>query len=208
MSLNIVKQYSNYKENIPDDIINILNNILSNKNGFKKKTDNDTFSKSKLINILNTISNKNKDSLIEEFKNYIKYWKQEYNDILIKVIYSQNLYTDIYIELFQFLYEEDKNSIIQNLLQYSQDTNTQKTIGCFLGEFMIKYNKFKYIIDIINNFDNDTKNKQSSKIISIYIILCKKGYKHYITNDDFNTFSNMKLSTSSTLLLYDLEDIY
>ena len=172
-----------------------------------KIKNNNISDKSHLLSILNIISNTNKNSILVKFENFIPKWNDECNDVFFDVIYKQHLYTDIYIEMCKLIPEEYQTKLIDKLLSINNEnitSNEQKTVGSFLAKWFIY---LRMDTDAIYKYYTKVIKTKSPMVINSLITFCKEGENDLIPNKLFKQIKKLKLSTSSQLLLYDLEDL-
>jgi len=186
------------------EITQLIDKICVNVSKIKNNNISD---KSHLLSILNIISNTNKNSILVKFENFIPKWNDECNDVFFDVIYKQHLYTDIYIEMCKIIPDEYQNKLIDKLLSINDEnttSNEQKTVGLFLAKWFIY---LRMDTDTIYKYYTKVIKTKSPMVINSLITFCKEGENDLIPNKLFKQIKKLKLSTSSQLLLYDLEDL-
>ena len=134
MSVEEVRMSYNHSVEPPEDIKILIKNLIEY---FPKEVTE----KRELLHLLNVISTQNKKSCFNEFNKIVKTrWKDEYNGMFSSMIIKQNLYTEIYIELLKKLKTEDRNKVINIILESNLESNEIKTVGSFFGKWIIRSN--------------------------------------------------------------------
>ena len=186
------------------DITDLIDKICITVSKIKNNKQSD---KSNLLSIFNIISNSNKNNILIKFENFVTKWNDECNSVFLDVICRQHLYTDIYIEMFKIIPEEYQNKLVIKLLSLNTETSTSnelKTVGLFLAKWFIYMKKDSN--SIYKYYSNELEDK-TPLVINSFITFCKQGESGLIPNKIYNKIKKIKLSTSSQLLLYDLEDL-
>ena len=186
------------------DITDLIDKICITVSKIKNNKQSD---KSNLLSIFNIISNSNKNNILIKFENFVNKWNDECNSVFLDVICRQHLYTDIYIEMFKIIPEEYQNKLVIKLLSLNTETSTSnelKTVGLFLAKWFIYMKKDSN--SIYKYYSNELEDK-TPLVINSFITFCKQGESGLIPNKIYNKIKKIKLSTSSQLLLYDLEDL-
>ncbi len=186
------------------DITDLIDKICITVSKIKNNKQSD---KSNLLSIFNIISNSNKNNILIKFENFVTKWNDECNSVFLDVICRQHLYTDIYIEMFKIIPEEYQNKLVTKLLSLNTETSTSnelKTVGLFLAKWFIYIKKDS---NSIYKYYSDELEDKAPLVINSFITFCKQGESGLIPNKIYNKIKKIKLSTSSQLLLYDLEDL-
>ena len=186
------------------DITDLIDKICITVSKIKNNKQSD---KSNLLSILNIISNSNKNNILIKFENFVTKWNDEFNSVFLDVICRQHLYTDIYIEMFKIIPEEYQNKLVTKLLSLNTEnatSNELKTVGLFLAKWFIYMKKDS---NSIYKYYSDELEDKAPLVINSFITFCKQGESGLIPTKIYNKIKKIKLSTSSQLLLYDLEDL-
>ena len=186
------------------DITDLIDKICITVSKIKNNKQSD---KSNLLSILNIISNSNKNNILIKFENFVTKWNDECNSVFLDVICRQHLYTDIYIEMFKIIPEEYQNKLVTKLLSLNTEnatSNELKTVGLFLAKWFIYIKKDS---NSIYKYYSDELEDKAPLVINSFITFCKQGESGLIPTKIYNKIKKIKLSTSSQLLLYDLEDL-
>tara|TARA_B100001769_G_C22105412_1_gene597146 strand:- start:1261 stop:1890 length:630 start_codon:yes stop_codon:yes gene_type:complete len=186
------------------DITDLIDKICITVSKIKNNKQSD---KSNLLSIFNIISNSNKNNILIKFENFVTKWNDECNSVFLDVICRQYLYTDIYIEMFKIIPEEYQNKLVTKLLSLNTETSTSnelKTVGLFLAKWFIYIKKDS---NSIYKYYSDELEDKAPLVINSFITFCKQGESGLIPTKIYNKIKKIKLSTSSQLLLYDLEDL-
>ena len=202
MSIHEIKKSYDYSTEPSKEIISILDKI------YLENCKIESYDKSTLVNILNVVSNTNKDNILNKFKLLLNEWTDEYTNIFINVICKQNLYTEIYVKMCTLLPSKYQNQILNRLLEYNNSThptNELKTIGEYIGHWIIYKN---YSNGEIYEFINRSPiNKKCLMIINMFITFCKSGNKNLIPIVIVERINKLDIDTPTKILLYDLEDL-
>ena len=186
------------------DITDLIDKICITVSKIKNNKQSD---KSNLLSIFNIISNSNKNNILIKFENFVTKWNDEFNSVFLDVICRQHLYTDIYIEMFKIIPEEYQNKLVTKLLSLNTETSTSnelKTVGLFLAKWFIYIKKDS---NSIYKYYSDELEDKAPLVINSFITFCKQGESELIPKKIYNKIKKLTLSTSSQLLLYDLEDL-
>tara|TARA_B100001093_G_C26662111_1_gene942296 strand:- start:288 stop:914 length:627 start_codon:yes stop_codon:yes gene_type:complete len=207
MSLNEIKEAYKFSVEPSSEIIKLIKEICGKSNTkIKKLPLND---KCELLNMLNIISKSNKENILKKFELFTGKWNNEFQDVFFKVICSQHLYTDIYIDMFKCISQKYQTNLITRILELKDKDMLPlelKTAGAFLGKWLLFCN-----INVCEFFERKCINVQekTSMVITTLITVCKVNKQlNYTNNNLYKTLKTLKLSTSSQLLLYDLEDLF
>jgi len=160
------------------------------------------------IHILNIISNTNKFTWLPELQKAITtVWKEEYIEIYGNVLLHQCLYTEIYIQIYEFFTSGQKEQILKNIFKRNLTSNQSILLGKFFGILFLNSN---FSCDRVTDFYNDKIDEYPGLIISASIELskCKESkYKDLINTSYKNLDERTNLDTKILMLLYDLESI-
>lgn len=164
--------------------------------------------KKEFLHLLNIISTKNKSEWLNSFSSFAGEWNQEYRDIFFTILKSQNLYTDIYVELFIMLRQEDQDDFIRQLFLFDDNTPVEsQTVGMFIGKLFQKLPNFKPV----DCFDKLPEPSSSSKLsvlaVSAFLSMANDGHKEQIPIELYNSLKHKHLDTQTLMKLYDLDDI-
>ena len=109
--------------------------------------------------------------------------------------------------MFKIIPEEYQNKLVTKLLSLNTETSTSnelKTVGLFLAKWFIYKKKDS---NSIYKYYSDELEDKAPLVINSFITFCKQGESGLIPTKIYNKIKKIKLSTSSQLLLYDLEDL-
>ena len=109
--------------------------------------------------------------------------------------------------MFKIIPEEYQNKLVTKLLSLNTETSTSnelKTVGLFLAKWFIYIKKDS---NSIYKYYSDELEDKAPLVINSFITFCKQGESGLIPTKIYNKIKKIKLSTSSQLLLYDLEDL-
>ena len=160
--------------------------------------------KRELLHLLNVISTQNKKPLLNEFNKIVKTrWKDEYNGMLSSIIIKQNLYTEIYIELLKKLKTEDRNKVINIILESNLESNEIKTVGSFFGKWIIQSNMS---IENIEDYIKEKLKNRVGVIIYMFVSLASTN-KDLIPMNIYKNINQDELTTNNLMAYYDLEEL-
>jgi len=197
MSVEEVRMSYNHSVEPPEDIKILIKNLIEY---FPKEVTE----KRELLHLLNVISTQNKKSCFNEFNKIVKTrWKDEYNGMFSSMIIKQNLYTDIYIELLKKLKTEDRNRVINIILESNLESNEIKTVGFFFGKWMIRSDMN------IEKIEDYIKEKLKNKVgIIIYMLVTLASInKGLIPMNIYKNINQDELTTNNLMAYYDLEEL-
>lgn len=162
--------------------------------------------KRELIHTMNIVSDLNKDKCLLKFENIVKcHWNIEFNNIFFAILKTTNINNiDVLINMFELLSDDDQNMIINNIYNYNLINFEMKTCGIFLGKLYLKSNQTNH--DIKKQIAN-TIDLKPYMIIHVYITIISNEQYDLVCKDILQKLKKMNLSTSSMMLLYDLEDL-
>ena len=197
MSVEEVRMSYNHSVEPPEDIKILIKNLIEY---FPKEV----IEKRELLHLLNVISTQNKKPLLNEFNKIVKTrWKDEYNGMLSSIIIKQNLYTEIYIELLKKLKTEDKNKVINIILESNLESNEIKTVGSFFGKWIIQSNMS---IENIEDYIEEKLKNRVGVIIYMFVSLASTN-KDLIPMNIYKNINQDELTTNNLMAYYDLEEL-
>ena len=197
MSVEEVRMSYNHSVEPPEDIKILIKNLIEY---FPKEV----IEKRELLHILNVISTQNKKTLLNEFNKIVKTrWKDEYNGMLSSIIIRQNLYTEIYIELLKKLKTEDRNKVINIILESNLESNEIKTVGSFFGKWIIQSNMS---IENIEDYIEEKLKNRVGVIIYMFVSLASTN-KDLIPMNIYKNINQDELTTNNLMAYYDLEEL-
>ena len=197
MSVEEVRMSYNHSVEPPEDIKILIKNLIEY---FPKEV----IEKRELLHILNVISTQNKKTLLNEFNKIVKTrWKDEYNGMLSSIIIRQNLYTEIYIELLKKLKTEDRNKVINIILESNLESNEIKTVGSFFGKWIIQS---KMSIENIEDYIEEKLKNRVGIIIYMFVSLASIN-KDLIPMNIYKNINQNELTTNNLMAYYDLEEL-
>ncbi len=197
MSVEEVRMSYNHSVEPPEDIKILIKNLIEY---FPKEV----IEKRELLHLLNVISTQNKKPLLNEFNNIVKTrWKDEYNGMLSSIIIKQNLYTEIYIELLKKLKTEDRNKVINIILESNLESNEIKTVGSFFGKWIIQSNMS---IENIEDYIEEKLKNRVGVIIYMFVSLASTN-KDLIPMNIYKNINQDELTTNNLMAYYDLEEL-
>ncbi len=197
MSVEEVRMSYNHSVEPPEDIKILIKNLIEY---FPKEVTE----KRELLHLLNVISTQNKKSCFNEFNKIVKTrWKDEYNGMFSSMIIKQNLYTEIYIELLKKLKTEDRNKVINIILESNLESNEIKTVGSFFGKWIIRSNMS--IVKIEDYIKEKLKNRVGI-IIYMFVTLASIN-KDLIPMNIYKNINQDELTTNHLMAYYDLEEL-
>jgi len=197
MSVEEVRMSYNHSVEPPEDIKILIKNLIEY---FPKEV----IEKRELLHLLNVISTQNKNPLLNEFNNIVKTrWKDEYNGMLASIIIKQNLYTEIYIELLKKLKTEDRNKVINIILESNLESNEIKTVGFFFGKWIIQSNMN---IENIEDYIEEKLKNRVGVIIYMFVSLASIN-KDLIPMNIYKNINQDELTTNNLMAYYDLEEL-
>ena len=197
MSVEEVRMSYNHSVEPPEDIKILIKNLIEY---FPKEV----IEKRELLHLLNVISTQNKKPLLNEFNNIVKTrWKDEYNGMLSSIIIRQNLYTEIYIELLKKLKTEDRNKVINIILESNLESNEIKTVGSFFGKWIIQS---KMSIENIEDYIEEKLKNRVGIIIYMFVSLASIN-KDLIPMNIYKNINQNELTTNNLMAYYDLEEL-
>lgn len=200
MSITCVESAFHNDEDPPFEVIEFINSLTLKKTS-KKVIERD------FLHLLNIISHTNKESFIPKIKkNIMENWKDENKEIFIKIIFNQPLYTNIFLEIFEFFDKTSQNDILSEINNKSLEVHHSMLFGKFMA---ILYQKQKKQINEIIKICEQKIEKYPGFVISF---LCEfNKYK----NDELRRYSeeciqkiqSKKLDTKILMHLFDLQSI-
>lgn len=197
MSVEEVRMSYNHSVEPPEDIKILIKNLIEY---FPKEV----IEKRELLHLLNVISTQNKKPLLNEFNKIVKTrWKDEYNGMLSSIIIKQNLYTEIYIELLKKLKTEDRNKVINIILESNLESNEIKTVGSFFGKWIIQSNMS---IENIEDYIEEKLKNRVGVIIYMFVSLASTN-KDLIPMNIYKNINQDELTTNNLMAYYDLEEL-
>lgn len=197
MSVEEVRMSYNHSVEPPEDIKILIKNLIEY---FPKEV----IEKRELLHLLNVISTQNKEPLLNEFNKIVKTrWKDEYNGMLSSIIIRQNLYTEIYIELLKKLKTEDRNKVINIILESNLESNEIKTVGSFFGKWIIQSNMS---IENIEAYIEEKLKNRVGVIIYMFVNLASTN-KDLIPMNIYKNINQDELTTNNLMAYYDLEEL-
>ena len=197
MSVEEVRMSYNHSVEPPEDIKILIKNLIEY---FPKEVTE----KRELLHLLNVISTQNKKSCFNEFNKIVKTrWKDEYNGMFSSMIIKQNLYTEIYIELLKKLKTEDRNKVINIILESNLESNEIKTVCSFFGKWIIRSNMS--IVKIEDYIKEKLKNRVGI-IIYMFVTLASIN-KDLIPMNIYKNINQDELTTNHLMAYYDLEEL-
>lgn len=197
MSVEEVRMSYNHSVEPPEDIKILIKNLIEY---FPKEV----IEKRELLHLLNVISTQNKKPLLNEFNKIVKTrWKDEYNGMLSSIIIRQNLYTEIYIELLKKLKTEDRNKVINIILESNLESNEIKTVGSFFGKWIIQS---KMSIENIEDYIEEKLKNRVGIIIYMFVSLASIN-KDLIPMNIYKNINQNELTTNNLMAYYDLEEL-
>ena len=197
MSFEEVRISYNNSINPPKDIILQIENLIES---FPKEV----LEKRELLHLLNVISTKNRKYWVTEFNKIVKNkWKKENNFMLASIIMKQNLYTDIYIEMLSKLNTSDRDIVIKHILSEDLRTNETKTVGIFLGKWLISLNMSK---EKIEEYCKKELKNRTGLLVNLLITILNKEPK-LVPMNIYKSIDSSKLTTNDLMNYYDLEEL-
>lgn len=197
MSVEEVRMSYNHSVEPPEDIKILIKNLIEY---FPKEV----IEKRELLHLLNVISTQNKNPLLNEFNKIVKTrWKDEYNGMLSSIIIKQNLYTEIYIELLKKLKTEDRNKVINVILESNLESNEVKTVGSFFGKWIIQS---KMSVENIEDYIEEKLKNRVGIIIYMFVSLASIN-KGLIPMNIYENINQNELTTNNLMAYYDLEEL-
>lgn len=197
MSVEEVRMSYNHSVEPPEDIKILIKNLIEY---FPKEV----IEKRELLHLLNVISTQNKKPLLNEFNNIVKTrWKDEYNGMLSSIIIKQNLYTEIYIDLLKKLKTEDRNKVINIILESNLESNEIKTVGSFFGKWIIQS---KMSVENIEDYIEEKLKNRVGIIIYMFVSLASIN-KDLIPMNIYENINQNELTTNNLMAYYDLEEL-
>lgn len=197
MSVEEVRMSYNHSVEPPEDIKILIKNLIEY---FPKEV----IEKRELLHLLNVISTQNKKPLLNEFNKIVKTrWKDEYNGMLSSIIIKQNLYTEIYIDLLKKLKTEDRNKVINIILESNLESNEIKTVGSFFGKWIIQSNMS---IEKIEDYIEEKLKNRVGIIIYMFVSLASTN-KALIPMNIYKNINQDELTTNNLMAYYDLEEL-
>jgi len=197
MSVEEVRMSYNHSVEPPEDIKILIKNLIEY---FPKEV----IEKRELLHLLNVISTQNKKPLLNEFNKIVKTrWKDEYNGMLSSIIIKQNLYTEIYIDLLKKLKTEDRNKVINIILESNLESNEIKTVGSFFGKWIIQS---KMSIEKIEDYIEEKLKNRVGVIIYMFVSLASTN-KDLIPMNIYKNINQDELTTNNLMAYYDLEEL-
>tara|TARA_B100001094_G_scaffold250620_1_gene248193 strand:+ start:3832 stop:4431 length:600 start_codon:yes stop_codon:yes gene_type:complete len=197
MSVEEVRMSYNHSVEPPEDIKILIKNLIEY---FPKEVTE----KRELLHLLNVISTQNKKSCFNEFNKIVKTrWKDEYNGMFSSMIIKQNLYTGIYIELLKKLKTEDRNKVINIILESNLESNEIKTVGSFFGKWVIMSNMS---IEKIEDYIKEKLKNRVGLIIYMLVTLASIN-KDLIPMNIYKNINQDELTTNNLMAYYDLEEL-
>ena len=197
MSVEEVRMSYNHSVEPPEDIKILIKNLIEY---FPKEV----IEKRELLHLLNVISTQNKKPLLNEFNKIVKTrWKDEYNGMLSSIIIKQNLYTEIYIDLLKKLKTEDRNKVINIILESNLESNEIKTVGSFFGKWIIQSNMS---IENIEDYIKEKLKNRVGVIIYMFVSLASTN-KDLIPMNIYKNINQDELTTNNLMAYYDLEEL-
>ena len=197
MSVEEVRMSYNHSVEPPEDIKILIKNLIEY---FPKEV----IEKRELLHLLNVISTQNKKTLLNEFNKIVKArWKDEYNGMLSSIIIKQNLYTEIYIELLKKLKTEDRNKVINVILESNLESNEVKTVGSFFGKWIIQS---KMSVENIEDYIKEKLKNRVGIIIYMFVSLASIN-KDLIPMNIYKNINQNELTTNNLMAYYDLEEL-
>ncbi len=197
MSVEEVRMSYNHSVEPPEDIKILIKNLIEY---FPKEVTE----KRELLHLLNVISTQNKKSCFNEFNKIVKTrWKDEYNGMFSSMIIKQNLYTEIYIELLKKLKTEDRNKVINIILESNLESNEIKTVGSFFGKWVIMSNMS---IEKIEDYIKEKLKNRVGLIIYMLVTLASIN-KDLIPMNIYKNINQDELTTNNLMAYYDLEEL-
>ena len=197
MSVEEVRMSYNHSVEPPEDIKILIKNLIEY---FPKEV----IEKRELLHLLNVISTQNKKPLLNEFNKIVKTRrKDEYNGMLSSIIIKQNLYTEIYIDLLKKLKTEDRNKVINIILESNLESNEIKTVGSFFGKWIIQS---KMSIEKIEDYIEEKLKNRVGVIIYMFVSLASTN-KDLIPMNIYKNINQDELTTNNLMAYYDLEEL-
>ena len=197
MSVEEVRMSYNHSVEPPEDFKILIKNLIEY---FPKEV----IEKRELLHLLNVISTQNKKPLLNEFNKIVKTrWKDEYNGMLSSIIIKQNLYTEIYIDLLKKLKTEDRNKVINIILESNLESNEIKTVGSFFGKWIIQS---KMSIEKIEDYIEEKLKNRVGVIIYMFVSLASTN-KDLIPMNIYKNINQDELTTNNLMAYYDLEEL-
>jgi len=197
MSVEEVRMSYNHSVEPPEDIKILIKNLIEY---FPKEV----IEKRELLHLLNVISTQNKKPLLNEFNKIVKTrWKDEYNGMLSSIIIKQNLYTEIYIDLLKKLKTEDRNKVINIILESNLESNEIKTVGSFFGKWIIQS---KMSVENIEDYIEKKLKNRVGIIIYMFVSLASIN-KDLIPMNIYENINQNELTTNNLMAYYDLEEL-
>lgn len=197
MSVEEVRMSYNHSVEPPEDIKILIKNLIEY---FPKEV----IEKRELLHLLNVISTQNKKLLLNEFNKIVKTrWKDEYNGMLSSIIIKQNLYTEIYIDLLKKLKTEDRNKVINIILESNLESNEIKTVGSFFGKWIIQS---KMSVENIEGYIEEKLKNRVGIIIYMFVSLASIN-KDLIPMNIYENINQNELTTNNLMAYYDLEEL-
>lgn len=197
MSVEEVRMSYNHSVEPPEDIKILIKNLIEY---FPKEV----IEKRELLHLLNVISTQNKKPLLNEFNKIVKTrWKDEYNGMLSSIIIKQNLYTEIYIDLLKKLKTEDRNKVINIILESNLESNEIKTVGSFFGKWLIQS---KMSVENIEDYIEEKLKNRVGIIIYMFVSLASIN-KDLIPMNIYENINQNELTTNNLMAYYDLEEL-
>lgn len=196
-----------------EDVINSYDNSIEPKKEIIEKINNlveiipeNELIKRDLIHTINIISTSNKEKCLLKFENIVNnHWKKEFNKIFFTILKNTNVNNvDLLLEMFKLISNDDQYIIIDTIFNSNLVNLEMKTCGIFLSKLYLT-----------NSISCETLKKGIEKlldykpymIINIYITLISNDNFDLICKDILNNLKKMNLNTSTSMLLYDLEDL-
>ena len=197
MSVEEVRMSYNHSVEPPEDIKILIKNLIEY---FPKEV----IEKRELLHLLNVISTQNKKPLLNEFNKIVKTrWKDEYNGMLSSIIIKQNLYTEIYIDMLKKLKTEDRNKVINIILESNLESNEIKTVGSFFGKWIIQS---KMSVENIEDYIEEKLKNRVGIIIYMFVSLASIN-KDLIPMNIYENINQNELTTNNLMAYYDLEEL-
>jgi len=195
---NVINSYDNSIEP-NNEVIEKINNLV------ELLPENELI-KRDLIHTINIISISNKDKCLLKFENIVNnHWKKEFNKIFFTILKNTNVNNvDLLLDMFKLIPNTDQNIIIDTIHNSNLVNLEMKTCGIFLAKLYLT-NTISY--DTLKKKIENLLDYKPYMVINIYITLISNNNYSLICKDLLNNLKKMNLNTSTSMLLYDLEDL-
>ena len=170
--------------------------------------------KTSILEMLNMISLNNKENWLPKIKTYIHELSESESEktddclqTFIRAILSQPLFTEIYVEIFDFFSEFHKQKIIDIIFSNSMfllDSKKSILLGKFMGLWILMSDMNEKEIFMLCDAYID---KYPGFVVAVSIELCTSPIFKKIALKYYKQLENKKHETSILMLIYNLEDL-